>query len=338
MTDYPATPKMNSPAPKDGRHSQKIRYGIVITLILLLLSPFLIATLFEIPGPLKENKTIVIPHGTSTHEIGEILNNNGVVYDATLFTLASRIIANNALKAGEYQFIPNQSLSDIVLMIHDGKSVIHMFTVAEGLTSSEIVHLLRNSPALAGDITTIPPEGTLLPETYRYSYGDTRSGMINRMQKSMQDLIHELWTSHDPSLPLKTPEEAIIMASVIEKETGKPVERPRIAGVFYNRLHINMRLQSDPTVIYALTQGKGPLDRDLTHEDLSFSSPINTYASDGLPSQPICNPGRAALEAALHPETNNYLYFVADGTGGHAFSRDLNEHNQNVTKLRAQKN
>lgn len=311
---------------------------MIMGFIFLLLSPFFIAALFIIPGPLKETTTIVIPYGTSTYEIGEKLHKNGVVYDASLFTLAARLIVANLLKAGEYQFTPHQSISNIVFMMHDGKSVIHMFTVAEGLTSGEIVHLLRNSPALTGDITDIPLEGTLLPETYRYSFGDTRGSMILRMQKSMQELVHELWVTHDPSLPLKSPQDAVIMASVIEKETGKSSERARIAGVFYNRLHINMRLQSDPTVIYAITQAKGSMDHELDHNDLSFQSPINTYASDGLPSQPICNPGRAALEAALHPEANDYLYFVADGTGGHAFSRDLNEHNLNVAKLRNQRN
>ncbi len=156
--------------------------------------------------------------------------------------------------------------------------------------------------------------------------------MITRMQKAMQETLADLWTKRDPSVPLKTPEEAVTMASIVEKETGKPAERPRIAEVFYNRLRHNMRLQSDPTVIYAITRAKGMLDHDLDHDDLAFPSPFNTYTSDGLPPEPICNPGRAALEAALHPEANDFLYFVADGTGGHVFARDLNEHNQNVTK------
>jgi UPF0755 protein len=189
---------------------------------------------------------------------------------------------------------------------------------------------------MSGD-AILPPEGSLLPETYRYSYGDSRAGMISRMQKSMQDALNELWPKRDPAIPLKSPLEAVIMASIIEKETGKAVERPRIAGVFYNRMRSNMRLQSDPTVIYAITLAKGPMNRELVHDDLAFASPFNTYTRDGLPPEPICNPGRAALEAALHPEQNDFLYFVADGTGGHVFSKDLAAHNQNVTKWNAVK-
>jgi UPF0755 protein len=172
----------------------------------------------------------------------------------------------------------------------------------------------------------------LLPETYKYSYGDTRAGLIARMQEAMQKRVGEIWAARDETVPLTSPEQMVVLASIVEKETGKADERPRIAGVFYNRLKVNMRLQSDPTVIYALTQGKGELGRALTHDDLSFVSPINTYASDGLPPQPICNPGRAALEAVTHPEHHNYLYFVADGTGGHAFAADLATHNANINR------
>ena len=250
--------------------------------------------------------------------------------------IGAKLSAGDTLKAGEYEFTPHQSIADVILMMHEGHSVVHWFTVAEGLTASEIVNLLRNSPTLTGNLA-IPPEGSLLPETYRTSYGDTRSSVVIRMQRAMQETLSELWQKRDPTLPLKSPEEAIIMASVIEKETGKPIERPRIAGVFYNRLRQNMRLQSDPTVIYAIMQSKGALDHELDHNDLAFQSPYNTYMNDGLPPGPICNPGRAALEAALHPEQNNYLYFVADGTGGHVFAKDLAEHNQNVTKWNALK-
>jgi UPF0755 protein len=184
---------------------------------------------------------------------------------------------------------------------------------------------------MAGDIVTLPTEGSLLPETYNYSYGDSRAGIIFRMQKAMQETLNTLWEKRDPALTLKSPQEAVIMASIIEKETGKSDERARVAGVFINRLRQNMRLQSDPTVIYAIIRANGMLDHDLNHNDLAFPSPYNTYMSDGLPPGPICNPGRAALEAALHPEVNDYLYFVADGSGGHVFAHNLVTHNQNVT-------
>jgi UPF0755 protein len=189
-------------------------------------------------------------------------------------------------------------------------------------------------PILTGTIV-VPPEGSLQPESYRYMYGDSRAGLITRMQKPMQDMLNDLWAKRDPSLPLSTPEEAVVMASIIEKETGKATERPRIAGVFYNRLRQHMRLQSDPTVIYGIMLAKGWMDHDIEHADLAFPSPYNTYTNDGLPPKPICNPGKAALEAALHPEANNYLYFVADGTGGHSFASTLAEHNQNVAKWNA---
>jgi UPF0755 protein len=193
-----------------------------------------------------------------------------------------------------------------------------------------VTQLLKDIPILTGDISAPPADGSLLPETYRYSYGDTRESVIARMQKGMQDALADLWAKRDPAITLKTPQEAMVLASIVEKETGKPSERPRIAAVFYNRLKINMRLQSDPTVIYAITKERGLMDHDLDHHDLEFPSPYNTYTSDGLPPQPICNPGRASLEAVLRPETNDYLYFVADGTGGHVFSHSLEEHNRNV--------
>ncbi|MDP9128275.1 MAG: endolytic transglycosylase MltG, partial [Pseudomonadota bacterium] len=283
-------------------------------------------------GPLTEPKTVVIPRGTNIRDIAVLLEKNDAISNAYLFRIAAHFMANNDFKAGEYLFTPPQSAADIILMLREGRSVVHAFTVTEGMTSAEAVRLLQDTPALAGAISAAPPEGSLLPETYNYSLNDTRSGLIARMQKAMQETREELWAKRDPLVPITTPAEAITMASIVEKETGKPSERPRIAGVFYNRLHLNMRLQSDPTVIYAIVRAKGLLDHDIDHTDLSFASPFNTYMTDGLPPAPICNPGRAAIEAALHPEKNDYLYFVADGTGGHVFARDLPEHNQNVTR------
>jgi UPF0755 protein len=302
-----------------------------LLVLLFILIPVLGFIGVVMPGPLEQPTTVVVPRGASVHDIGVLLDINGVVYSHRLFPVAARAIAYGSLQAGEYQFTSGQSIADIVLMMHEGHSVVRRFTVAEGLTSADIIAAMKANTALTGDVP-VPSEGSILPETYRYSYGDSRADLIARMQKAMQDALNELWLQRDAAVPLKSPQEAVIMASVIEKETGKAAERPRIAGVFYNRLRQNMRLQSDPTVIYAITQAKGPMDHDLGHDDLSFTSPINTYASDGLPSQPICNPGRASLEAALHPETNDFLFFVADGTGGHVFAHTLAEHNQNVTK------
>lgn len=310
-----------------------LRYLKAIPYLLMLLAATAIGAVF-VPGPLGDPKTVVIPHGAGPHEVANVLDGAGAVYSPVLFRVAVKIAAANALKAGEYELTPGQSMADILAMIHEGRSVVHLFTVAEGLTSAEIVRLLKAVPILTGEVP-VPPEGTLLPESYRYMYGDSRAGLIARMQKPMQDALNDLWAKRDPAVPLASPEEAVVMASVIEKETGKPSERPRIAGVFYNRLRHPMRLQSDPTVIYAINLARGFMDHDIEHADLTFPSPYNTYMNDGLPPHPICNPGKAALEAALHPEPNDYLYFVADGTGGHVFSRTLAEHNQNVARWNA---
>jgi UPF0755 protein len=303
-------------------------HGLSLLFFLAVLIPALgLAALFA-SGPLIQEKTIVVARGASAADIGAQLAQGNAVYLPFIFRIAARAVGS--LKAGEYALPARASAFDIAKIMNLGLSIARLFTVAEGLTSAEIVGLLNNDSVLTGTINGLPAEGSLLPETYRYSYGDSRAGLIARMQKAMQEKTNELWGARENGLPLKSVDEAVVLASIIEKETGKAEERPRIAGVFYNRLRQNMRLQSDPTVIYALTGGKKELDRALTHEDLLFPSPINTYARDGLPPKPICNPGHAALEAALHPEHNDFLYFVADGSGGHAFAANLAAHNKNI--------
>ena len=332
MKDYPLPQYAGKP-----RSTWVMVVTLVLLLLIVVLMPLAAYTAINTPSPLTASKTVVIPHGTSVRDMARLLAENGVISRPIVFKIAARVVAHNLLKSGEYEFTPGQSASDMARMLHDGRSVAHWFKVAEGLTSADIIRMLASEPAMK-DRAPVPPEGSLLPETYRYSFGDSRIEMVKRMQKSMQDTLADLWSKRDAGLPLKSPEEAIILASVIEKETGKSEERPRIAGVFYNRLRQNMRLQSDPTVVYAIEKAKGTMDRDLQRGDLAFPSPINTYASDGIPSQPICNPGRAALEAALHPEKNDYLYFVASGTGGHSFARTLDEHNRNVARYRKMQN
>jgi UPF0755 protein len=327
------TPEIPPPFESKGRCSlQGWLLALYLVIFLSVLVPVLgIAAVFS-PGPLAEQKTIVIAHGTRTSDIGRQLANEKAIYSPLVFRIAA--LVGGPLKAGEYAFPAEASAIEIARILHQGLSVIRSFTAAEGLTSAEIVHLLNEDPALSGTIDVVPPEGSLLPETYYYTYNDSRAGIIARMQNAMRDKLNELWVSRDRDLPLRTQDEALALASIIEKETGKAAERPRIAGVFYNRLRLRMRLQSDPTVIYALTKGRMPLQRALTHEDLYIRSPLNTYTSDGIPPQPICNPGRAALEAALRPERHTYLYFVADGTGGHVFASDLGSHNRNVSSWR----
>ncbi len=331
----PQTPQPQpqpSPARKAAGVLSRIAFIVALLVMAAILTPIAGIALIFAPGPLAQETTVVIPHGERTADIAGMLAAEHAIYLSPLFRVAARTIADGALKAGEYAIPPRASTADIVVMMHEGRSVVRLFTVAEGLTSAEIVHLLEADAVLTGPVDTLPAEGSLLPETYRYSYGDSRAGLIARMQKSMQEKLAGIWAGRDNDLPLKSPREAVTLASIVEKETARPDERPRIAGVFYNRLRDNMRLQSDPTVIYALTQGRQVLPRPLTHEDLAFASPINTYANDGLPPQPICNPGMAALQAVAHPEHHQFLYFVADGSGGHAFAADLATQDQNINR------
>ncbi len=325
-------PQPSQPRPTWGRVANVI-YGFILAGIAV---PAVCLSLVFAPGPLEATKNIVIAHGTKTTDIGTKLFEEKAVRASFLFRIAALIAG--PLKAGEYEIPAQAKPIEIARIMHQGVSVVRAFTAPEGLTSAEIIRLLSADPALSGTVPAVPPEGSLLPETYYYTLNDTRAGIVTRMQKSMREKLGELWQNRDDGLPLKSMDEALALASIVEKETGKAAERPRIAGVFYNRLRLKMRLQSDPTVIYALTNGRASLDRALTHADLTYPSRINTYTSDGIPPQPICNPGNAALHAVLHPERNTYLYFVADGTGGHVFSSDLVTHNKNVSSWRKVEN
>ena len=212
--------------------------------------------------------------------------------------------------------------------------MVRRLTIAEGITSAEALEEIEHADGLEGAIKETPAEGSLLPETYSFSWGDSREAMVRRMQKAMSETLEALWQARAPDLALETPEEALVLASIVEKETAKAEERPRVAEVFLNRLRHRMRLQSDPTVVYALTHGKGALGRALTHADLNSGSRYNTYLVDGLPPTPIGNPGKASIMAVLHPAAGDDLYFVADGSGGHVFAKTLAEHNHNVARLR----
>jgi UPF0755 protein len=289
------------------------------------------------PGPLPESRVVVLPRGAGVIEIASVLEQNGVIGHRWLFVLG--VVASgetHRLKAGEYEFAGAIAPAAAAALIASGKTVQHRLTVAEGLSSAEIVALLEATPILEGSIDRSPAEGTLLPQTYFYSLGDKRSAVIERMEHAFQRTLAELWAARDPDLPLTTPAQAVVLASIVEKETGRDDERARVAAVFVNRLRQGMRLQADPTVVYALTHGKSPLDRPLAHDDLGVNSPYNTYLVKGLPPTPIANPGLAALKAALHPDNSGDLYFVADGTGKHVFSKTLAEHNQHVAELRRQ--
>ncbi len=328
QNSVPPQPPSERPASSRKKIGWKVYF---LAFLVVAMMPVLAYLAVQLPLPITAEKTVVIPRGATVYDIAIKLQSEGVAPNRLAFRAMARLLAKDNLQAGEYQFSPDQNVADIVVMMRDGKSIVRLFTVPEGLTSAEIVNLLNDNDALMGDIPQVPDEGSLLPESYRYSFGDSRIGLIERMQRGHKELLSALWAGRNPAIPVTTPEEAVIMASIIEKETGKKAEeRPRVAGVFYNRLSIKMRLQSDPTVIYAITKGEKPLGRELTYADLAFVSPYNTYVNAGLPPTPIANPGRASLEAAMQPESHDYFYFVADGTGGHAFAKDLAAHNKNV--------
>jgi UPF0755 protein len=269
-------------------------------------------------------------------DIADILSREGVIDQSWLFIGGVLVLkAREDLKAGEYEFKAHSSMRDVVATIVEGKVVAHQVSLPEGLTSQQMVARLLQDDILAGDIKEIPREGSLLPDTYNFARGVTREQMIQRMQQAQQRLLREVWDHRSPDLPLKTPEQLVVLASVVEKETGKPDERSRVAAVFVNRLKQKMRLQSDPTIIYGLVGGKGTLGRPIMKSEIEQPTPYNTYVIDGLPPGPIANPGRASLEAAANPARTRELYFVADGTGGHVFAETYEQHQRNVTRLRS---
>jgi len=332
--------------PLPSRHSKRARHPVVVVgnaifTLLIVLSIAAAAVLFigrqrfEAPGPLAEDKMVNIPRGLGIRDIADLLQREGVIDQPYVFM--GGVIALKArgeLKYGEYQFTKNSSVADVVDTITEGKVIQHAVTVPEGLTSEQIVARLLENDGLAGQIKEIPREGTLLPETYRFTRGMTREQIIQRMQQAHRRVLQEVWERRMQDLPVKTPEQLVTLASIVEKETGRPDERTRVAAVFVNRLKSRMRLQSDPTIIYGLTGGKGSLGRPILKSEIEQPTPYNTYVVDGLPPGPIANPGRASLEAAANPARTKELYFVADGTGGHIFSENYTEHQKNVARLR----
>jgi UPF0755 protein len=287
------------------------------------------------PGPLSAPASVELPRGTGVGAIAARLKEAGAIEHPRAFALIARLTGRDrALKAGEYALEPGMSPDTILSLLESGKVVLHPIAVPEGMTVHEVMALVGAADMLTGDLPPNPPEGTLLPDTWLVSRGDTRAELVERMRAAMSDELAKVWAARSPDLPLQAPEELLTIASIIEKETAVPAEYPLVAAVFVNRLRKGMPLQTDPTVIYALTQGKGPLDRELLRADLQVDDPYNTYRIPGLPPGPIANPGRAALAAAATPAEVDFLYFVADGSGGHAFATTLAEHNRNVAKWR----
>jgi UPF0755 protein len=337
----PDTVDMPASRSKRARHPFVVIGNAIITLFVLAAIVAAVALVvgkqrFDAPGPLAEDRVVNIPRGSGTHDIADLLVRDGVIDQPWVFVggvLALK--AREDLKAGEYQFKAHASIRDVVATIVEGRVVAHQLTVPEGLTSEQIVARLLDDDVLTGNIKEIPREGSLLPDTYNFNRGVTREQMIQRMQQAQQRMLKEVWDRHSPDVPIKTPEQLVVLASLVEKETGKPEERTRVAAVFVNRLKQKMRLQSDPTIIYGLVGGKGTLGRPIMKSEIDQPTPYNTYQIDGLPPGPIANPGRASLEAAANPARTRELYFVADGTGGHAFAETYEQHQKNVARLRA---
>ena len=278
---------------------------------------------------------VIIAKGSGTAQIARELEAAGIIDDARFFRLGLWLFSEpKALRAGEFSFPASSSAKNVVSIVQGGRTVVRRVTLAEGLTNREIAEQLAAAPGLVGAVGGLPQEGRLLPETYHYAFGDARNTVLGRMRQQMDDLLTKLWRARAEDLPLKSPEEALILASIVEKETGVAAERARVAAVFINRLRLGMRLQSDPTVVYGLTLGRQALGRPLSRADLQSATPYNTYVIKGLPLTAIANPGRAALRAVLHPVLSKELYFVADGSGGHAFAKTLKQHNANVAKWR----
>src|SRR5580704_4695953 len=338
-------PEQVPPPPKRSERARNpfvVVGNAIITIVVLLLIGTGTAYYYgkqtlETPGPLQEDKVVNIPARAGKRDIADVLQREGVI-DVNPWVFIGGVLAMKAssdLKPGEYSFQKNASLRDVIATIVEGKVVQHAVTIPEGLTSEQIVERLGDNDIFSGSVREIPREGTLLPETYKFPRGTTRDQVIQRMQQAQKRAVADIWERRSQDLPIKSPEQLVTLASIVEKETGKPDERSRVAAVFVNRIKQKIKLQSDPTIIYGLVGGKGTLGRPIKRSEITQPSPYNTYVIDGLPPGPISNPGRASLEAAANPARTRDLFFVADGTGGHAFTETYDQHQKNVAKLRA---
>ena len=310
--------------------------AFAVATVAIMLGCLVALWVYRAPGPVArqgQDTTVILRHGASVAEISADLKRAGVVGSAPIFAALTEITGSGRkLKAGEYEFASRASILDILDKLRNGKIVHHFVTLPEGITSDEVAEVLTNNPVLTGSAPT-PPEGSVLPETYSVERGEDRSAVLQRMMTARDKLLAKLWATRRPDLPYKTQEDAVTLASIVEKETALADERPRIAGLFINRLKKGMRLETDPTVIYGLTRGRS-LGHGLRESEMHSNTPYNTYIISGLPPGPIANPGKDALAAALQPADTTELYFVADGTGGHVFASTFEEHEKNVQRWR----
>jgi UPF0755 protein len=313
--------------------------NVLTMMIVVLIVLFGIATWaqrsYREPGPLTAPLAFQVERGATLAAVAEDLGEAGAIGNETVFRVAARYTGlDQGLRYGEYEIPAGASMQDILGLLNRGGNVIRQVVVPEGLTSWQVVELLNAREELTGEVAALPPEGSLAPAGYDFQRGDTRESLIARMQAQQQTILDAAWANRAPDLPVASAEELLTLASIVEKETAVPEERRRVAAVFVNRLERGMRLQTDPTVIYGITEGKGTLGRGLRASELTRATPYNTYVQAGLPPTPIANPGRESIEAAANPDGSDFLYFVADGSGGHAFARTLEEHNANVANWR----
>ncbi|CDZ50500.1 endolytic transglycosylase MltG [Neorhizobium galegae] len=335
--------------PEPPRRSKKARSQVVIFLNFVMTMVVVLCVIgvagfyymisaFQQPGPLEANTHFMVRSGNGLAEIATNLERNGIISDARVFryVTATYLRKGETLKAGEYEIKARASMKDIMGILESGKSILYSVVMPEGLTVRQMMLRLAEDAVLEGDLPSeLPAEGSLRPDTYKFSRGSKRADIIQQMRVAQQKMVDQIWERRDPDLPIKTKEEFVVLASIVEKETGKEDERAHVASVFINRLQRGMRLQSDPTIVYGIFGGEGkPSDRPIFKSDLAKQTPYNTYQIKGLPPTPISNPGRAALEAVANPWRTKDLYFVADGTGGHVFAATLEEHNANVRRWR----
>ncbi|MFO1108824.1 MAG: endolytic transglycosylase MltG [Bradyrhizobium sp.] len=338
-------PEQVPPPPKRSERARNpfvvVGNAIITILILLMIglgvSYYYGRQILESAGPLREDKVVNIPARAGKRDISDVLQKEGVINVNPWIFIGSvyALKASSDLKPGEYLFQKNASLRDVIGTIVEGKVVQHAITIPEGLTSEQIVARLSDNDIFTGSVREIPREGTLLPETYKFPRGTTRDQVIQRMQQAQKRVLAEIWERRNPDIPIKSPEQLVTLASIVEKETGRADERSRVAAVFTNRLRQKIKLQSDPTIIYGLVGGRGTLGRPIKRSEITQPSPYNTYVIEGLPPGPISNPGRASLEATANPARTRDLFFVADGSGGHTFTETYDAHQKNVAKLRA---
>ena len=288
---------------------------------------------YDAPGPLQVADVVMVPRG-GLDQVTDVLVQEGVVSSGFALRTAAMITrGQGAVHAGELEFPAAASLRQVLEVLRTARPVQHRLTIPEGLTAAQVAMLLDRAPALEGD-PALPEEGRLLPETYAYERGTARATLVERGRIAMDRALERNWAARNPAVPLNTPRDALILASIVERETARPEERPRIAAVFLNRLRQRMKLQSDPTVVYGASGGAGVLEHGLTRADLERADPYNTYRNVGLPPGPISMPGLASLRAVTQPADTDDLFFVADGSGGHAFARTIEEHTRNVAHWR----